>query len=77
MTEELFDPGSRPGPSHRAPKVIYWLDIRTIGKLRHSTRGGGKYTSRDSALKQQAYLATKGIESVLYETGPLTWQETP
>lgn len=75
MTQELFDPGQRPGPSKRAPKVLYWLDIKTIGKLRYRARGGGKFTQKDAMLAQRDYLAGQGIESVAYESNPITWKE--
>jgi hypothetical protein len=65
------------GPSGRAPRRLYWLEVITIGKLAYNKRGGGKYTSLAAAQKQQAYLAGQRIDSVLYETEPITWKEVP
>jgi hypothetical protein len=63
------------GPSARAPKRLYWLDIKTIGKLKYRQKGGGKFTKVLAAQAQQNWLAGQGIESVLYESKPIEWVE--
>lgn len=61
--------------SGRKPKVLYWLEVTTIGKLKYRQRGGGKFSSRSAMLARQGYLRRDGIESVAYESEPIIWKE--
>lgn len=65
------------GPSARAPKTLYWLDVTTIGKLTYRQKGGGKFTDRPSAERRRRVLAQQGIDTVLYESEPIQWKEVP
>jgi hypothetical protein len=57
----------------RAPKVIYWLELKTSGKLPYGKKGGGKFTLKSSAETRQRLLKQLyDIDSVLYEA-PLFW----
>lgn len=60
--------------SGRAPRRLYWVDLVTVGKLKYREKGGGKYTQREAAEDQIRYLASQGIEAILYE-GQIEWIE--
>lgn len=61
-------------PPGRAPARIYWVELMTIGKLKHRQKGGGKYTSWLAAEHQQFALANQGIESELFYAD-LAWKK--
>jgi hypothetical protein len=67
----------RDHPSGRVPRVLYFLDVTTRGKLKYRQKGGGKFTQRSAAETAQGYLKMQGIESVLYESKPIEWVEVP
>lgn len=59
----------------RAPKQLFWLEVKTTGKLKLHQRGGGKFTSKRAAEDRQWFLRQDGIETELYETQPLEWKK--